>query len=83
MPDTVGDGTGWLVIDDLVDTGGTFRIARDLMPHAHYAAIYAKPKGEPTVDTFTMEVSQDTWIHFPWDLEVRYSTPLADESRKA
>lgn len=82
VPENVGDGTGWLVIDDLVDTGGTFRLAREIMPKAHYAAIYAKPKGEPTVDTFTMEVSQDTWIHFPWDLESRYSTPLANE-RKA
>ena len=82
VPEGVGDGEGWLVIDDLVDTGGTFRIARGMMPKAHYAAIYAKPMGEPTVDTFTMEVSQDTWIHFPWDLEARYSTPLAD-SKKA
>lgn len=83
VPDDVGDGEGWLVIDDLVDTGNTFRLAREMMPKAHYATIYAKPKGEPTVDTFTMEVSQDTWIHFPWDLEARYSTPLADAKKKA
>lgn len=81
-PEGVGDGAGWLVIDDLVDTGNTFRIAREMMPKAHFAAIYAKPAGEPTVDTFTMEVSQDTWIHFPWDLEFLYSTPLADAHRK-
>ena len=81
VPDNVGDGSGWLVIDDLVDTGNTFRVARDLMPKAFYAAVYAKPKGEDTVDAFTMEVSQDTWIHFPWDLEARYSVPLADEKQ--
>lgn len=41
------------------------KIARELMPKAHIATIYAKPEGLPTVDTFIMEVSQDTWIHFP------------------
>ena len=81
-PDGVGDGAGWLVIDDLVDTGNTFRIAREMMQGAHFAAIYAKTAGEPTVDTFTMEVSQDTWIHFTCDLEFLYSTPLADAHRK-
>lgn len=82
IPTDVGDGAGWLVIDDLVDTGNTFRIAREMMPKAYFAAVYAKPKGKPAVDNFTMEVSQDTWIHFPWDLEVRYSTPIA-EAKKA
>jgi xanthine phosphoribosyltransferase len=77
-PEMVTDGgKGWLVIDDLVDTGSTFKIARQHYPNAHYACIYAKPKGVPTVDTFIMEVSQDTWIHFPWDLENQYATPLA------
>ena len=70
-------GEGWIVIDDLVDTGGTFRIIRQHFPKAHYAAIYAKPKGVDTVDSFITEVSQDTWIHFPWDLEIQYAAPLA------
>ena len=38
----------------------------------------AKPAGVPTTDTFITEVSQDTWIHFPWDLEAQYSTPIAE-----
>lgn len=78
MPSVVeGQGEGWIVIDDLVDTGGTFRIIREHFPKAHFAAIYAKPKGKPTVETFVTEVSQDTWIHFPWDLEIQYATPMA------
>ena len=70
-------GKGWLVIDDLVDTGTTFKLAREHLPEAHYASIYAKPKGATQTDTFVMEVSQDTWIHFPWDLENQYATPMA------
>lgn len=72
-----GDGEGWLVIDDLADTGNTFRIARQLLPKAHFGCVYAKPAGQPTTDTYVTEVSQDTWIHFPWDLEAQYSKPIA------
>ncbi len=62
-------GKGWLVIDDLVDTGATAKIVRDMLPQAHIAAIYAKPCGKDHVDSFMTEVSQDTWIVFPWEEE--------------
>ena len=73
----IGDGEGWLLIDDLVDTGRTARIVREHLPKAHFATIYAKPAGRPLVDTFVTEVSQDTWIHFPWDIEMAYARPIA------
>jgi xanthine phosphoribosyltransferase len=60
-------GAGWLVVDDLVDTGLTAKIVRKMLPHAHITAIYAKPLGKSYVDTFMTEVSQDTWIIFPWE----------------
>jgi xanthine phosphoribosyltransferase len=72
-----GDGAGWLIIDDLVDTGHTARTVREMLPKAHFATVYAKPAGRPLVDTFITEVSQDTWILFPWDIEPQYSPPLA------
>jgi xanthine phosphoribosyltransferase len=62
-----GDGAGFLIVDDLVDTGETARAVRDLLPKAHFATVYAKPAGRPLVDTFVTEVSQDTWIVFPWE----------------
>jgi len=71
----VGDGTGVLIIDDLVDTGKTLEVVRALMPKAHVATVYAKPKGRPMVDTFITEVSQDTWIFFPWDMALQYVEP--------
>ncbi len=61
-------GNGLLVVDDLVDSGETARVVRGLLPNAHYATVYAKPAGLPLVDTFVGEVTQDTWIDFPWDL---------------
>lgn len=73
-----GDGEGMLLVDDLVDTGKTARHVREMLPKAHFATLYAKPAGKPLVDTFITEVSQDTWIRFPWDMEMQFSTPLAE-----
>jgi xanthine phosphoribosyltransferase len=77
-PTAAGDGTGFLIVDDLVDTGATARIVRALMPEAHFACIYAKPAAREAVDSFITEVSQDTWILFPWDTdtEPRFVEPL-------
>ena len=71
----VGDGTGILIIDDLVDSGKTIEVVRAKMPKAHYATIYSKPMGRPQVDTYITEVSQDTWIFFPWDMALQYVEP--------
>ncbi len=71
----IGDGTGILIIDDLVDSGKTLRLVRELYPNAHFATVYAKPEGRDMVDTFITEVSQDTWIFFPWDMALQYVEP--------
>jgi xanthine phosphoribosyltransferase len=76
-PSAAGDGSGFLIVDDLVDTGATARVVRGLLPKAHFAAIYAKPDGRDAVDTYVTEVSQDTWILFPWDTEPQFVAPLA------
>ncbi|MDP6709081.1 MAG: xanthine phosphoribosyltransferase [Alphaproteobacteria bacterium] len=68
----------WLIIDDLVDTGATARLVRDMLPNAHYATVYAKPDGRPLVDTYVTEVSQDTWILFPWDSELQPAQTVAE-----
>lgn len=72
-----GRGSGVLVVDDLTDTGKTAKMVRVMLPNAHFATVYAKPQGVPTVDTFVTEVSQDTWIHFPWDMGLTYQEPIA------
>lgn len=78
-----GDGAGWVIIDDLVDTGNTMRAVRQMLPKAHVATIYAKPAGKPLVDTYITEVSQDTWIFFPWDLEPTFAQPIAGNKAAA
>ncbi|MGH6673328.1 MAG: xanthine phosphoribosyltransferase [Xanthobacteraceae bacterium] len=73
-----GAGAGVLIVDDLVDTGNTAKVVRALLPRAHFATVYAKPMGRPMVDTFITEVSQDTWIDFPWDTGLAFQPPIRD-----
>ncbi|WP_255448506.1 xanthine phosphoribosyltransferase [Telmatospirillum sp. J64-1] len=63
------DGEGWLVVDDLVDSGVTAREIKKMMPKCHYATVYAKPQGRPDADTVVVDVGQDVWLVFPWDVD--------------
>ena len=76
-----GDGEGYLLIDDLVDTGRTAQAVRKLLPKAYFATLYAKPAGRPIVDMFVKEFKQTKWIHFPWDIEYSFATPIKDGGR--
>ena len=76
----LGDSRGTLVIDDLVDTGKTLELVKLTFPSAHFATVYAKPLGRSAVDTFITEVSQDTWIYFPWDTALQYVGPYKQNS---
>jgi len=73
-------GKGVLIVDDLVDTGATARVVREMLPKAHFATVYAKPQGRPLVDTFVTEVSQDTWIYLPWDMGLQFTPPIGDKA---
>lgn len=72
-------GEGFLLVDDLVDSGVTARIARDLLPRAALATVYAKPLGKNAADYWQREFPQTTWIHFPWDIDYHYSEPLTKQ----
>jgi xanthine phosphoribosyltransferase len=76
-----GDGDGFLLIDDLVDSGRTAQVVRQLLPKAHFATLYAKPAGRPIVDTCVKEFKQNKWIYFPWDIEYKFATPIKDGGR--
>ena len=69
-------GQGWLMIDDLVDTGTTIKAARKLLPECHIATVYAKEMGRPSVDTFVHEVPQNYWVFFPWDTDIKPTQSL-------
>lgn len=74
-------GRGWLVIDDLVDTGRTARAAKELLPECYLATVYAKPEGQKIADAYVHDVPQDVWIFFPWDTAPGYVAPIATDDR--
>jgi xanthine phosphoribosyltransferase len=76
---SLNGGAKILIIDDLTDTGATAKVVREVLPGAHFATVYAKPLGRPLVDTFITEVSQDTWIYFPWDMGLAFQPPIAKD----
>ncbi|MDI2090155.1 xanthine phosphoribosyltransferase [Commensalibacter oyaizuii] len=81
-PTVAGDGEGFLIVDDLVDSGITAQAIKKLLPKAYFACLYAKPAGKPSTDEFIMEVQQDTWILFPWDAAPAFAPPLVKSTKK-
>src|SRR5262249_55166891 len=73
-----GQGVRVLIVHHLGDAGQAAHTVRGLLPKAHFATVYAKPMGRPMVDTFITEVSQDTWIHFPWDTGLAFQPPIRE-----
>lgn len=72
-----GDGEGFIVVDDLVDTGGTAEKIRQMYPKAHFVTVCAKPAGKHLVDDYVVDIPQDTWIEQPWDMAVTFVDPIA------
>ena len=75
-PAAAADGAGFLIVDDLVDSGETARAVRASLPAARFGCLYAKPAGRPFADIYVAEVPQDTWILFPWDTAPLFVPPL-------
>lgn len=72
-----GDGEGFIVVDDLVDTGGTAELIREMYPRAKFVTVCAKPAGKHLVDDYVVDIAQDTWIEQPWDMAVTFVDPIA------
>lgn len=75
----IADSPKLLIVDDLVDTGETAKALRQLYPQACFVTVYAKPQGKPLVDKYVTDIEQETWIQLPWDMELSYSKPLAEQ----
>ena len=67
-----GEGAGLLVIDDVIDSGGTALCVRRLWPRCDLAAVYTKPAGLRALASIGPvplcgRQMDDRWIVFPWD----------------
>ncbi|MCJ8351715.1 xanthine phosphoribosyltransferase [Moritella sp.] len=74
-----GDGEGFIIIDDLVDSGETAKKIRQMYPKGKFVTVYAKPLGEHLVDDFVTAISQDTWIELPWDMAIEFVEPICKQ----
>ncbi|HHF6670068.1 TPA: xanthine phosphoribosyltransferase [Haemophilus influenzae] len=70
-------GEGFIVVDDLVDTGNTARAIRQMYPNAKFVTVFAKPAGAELVDDYVIDIPQNTWIEQPWDLGLTFFPPLS------
>ncbi|MEX4645045.1 xanthine phosphoribosyltransferase [Haemophilus influenzae] len=70
-------GGGFIVVDDLVDTGNTARAIRQMYPNAKFVTVFAKPAGAELVDDYVIDIPQNTWIEQPWDLGLTFVPPLS------
>ena len=70
-------GEGFIVIDDLVDTGNTARAIREMYPNARFVTVFAKPAGAELVDDYVVDIPQNTWIEQPWDMGICFVPPFA------
>jgi xanthine phosphoribosyltransferase len=73
--DDADDGDGLIVVDDIVDSGDTALLIRQMLPKAALLVIYVKADGLRKLEACTQRPlyaarhPQDTWIVFPWHQE--------------
>src|SRR3546814_15864218 len=59
--DVAKNGGKVLIVDDLVDTGSTARVVREMLPGAHFATVYAKRSEERSVGKECVSTCRSRW----------------------
>ncbi len=61
-------GTGWLVVDELVDTGQTLEYIKTVLPHASFYSLITKIDTD-LINGYVEKHNPNSWIYFPWENE--------------
>ncbi|MCD8566519.1 MAG: xanthine phosphoribosyltransferase [Alphaproteobacteria bacterium] len=67
-PSNLGDGDGWIFVDEIADTGRTLEALKKLYPKALFVSLSAKPRGLEISDINALSFEQEEWIVFPWEI---------------
>ena len=56
-----------VVIDDLVDSGETAKIVKEMMPNSKFVVLYAKTSGKKQANLHLYDFKDSDWLVFPWE----------------
>lgn len=56
-----------LLLDEICDSGDTFRVLRQLYPMAKTATVFHRRGAKFTADYHAYEIFDDRWLEFPWE----------------
>ena len=56
-----------VVIDDLVDSGETAKIVKEMMPNSKFVVLYEKTSGKKQADLHLYDFKDSDWLVFPWE----------------
>ncbi|MHA2063137.1 MAG: phosphoribosyltransferase [Candidatus Thorarchaeota archaeon] len=58
-----------VVIDEICDSGDTFRVIKQLYPMARTATLCHRDGAKFKADYYAYSVMDDRWLQFPWEVE--------------
>jgi len=57
----------FVIIDEICDSGDTFRVLKQLFPMAKTATVFHRIGAMFTADFHSFEINDDRWLKFPWE----------------
>lgn len=60
-------GEGWLIVDDICDTGNALQKIKQLIPQALSLCLFYKPGAKISPDFWYFTAPSNHWIVFPWE----------------
>ncbi|MFL1780750.1 Xanthine phosphoribosyltransferase [Candidatus Hepatincolaceae symbiont of Richtersius coronifer] len=64
----IDEGAGWLVIDELLDTGNTAKYIKHRLPKASFYCLYSKILEDSFLEGYVKYFPKETWIYLPWEI---------------
>jgi len=59
-----------VIVDEICDSGDTFRVLKQLFPMAKTATLYHRIGAKFTADFHAFEINDDRWLQFPWEQDL-------------
>ncbi|MDR2008029.1 MAG: xanthine phosphoribosyltransferase [Alphaproteobacteria bacterium] len=63
-------GEGWIIVDELVDTGNTAEYILEQLPLAKFFVLYSKIPNHKSITKYIKDFDKSIWLCLPWELEV-------------